>query len=136
VRSPRIIEVSFVEDFSKYETITRILRHWISQGRTFLKKPHIRCKNGIFDLIDHDLVFENASTNKIKMNHSITFVTGESGRETTELVTTLNTWEKDRRFVVSRVLKDEKDRAHNYGGYLQPLPILEQSLIYIILIQP
>jgi SAM-dependent methyltransferase len=26
-------------------------------------------KNGIFDLIDHDLVFENASTNKIKMNH-------------------------------------------------------------------
>ena len=42
---------------------------------------------------------------------SITFVTGESGRETTELVTALNTWEKDRRFVVSRVLKDEKDRA-------------------------
>ena len=26
-------------------------------------------KNGIFDLIDRDLVFENASTNKIKMNH-------------------------------------------------------------------
>jgi hypothetical protein len=24
-------------------------------------------KNGVFDLIDHDLVFENASTNKIKM---------------------------------------------------------------------
>ena len=43
-------------------------------------------------------------------NPSITFVTGESGRETTEFVTTLNTWEKDRRFVVSRVLKDEKDR--------------------------
>jgi hypothetical protein len=42
---------------------------------------------------------------------SITFVTGESGRETTEFVTALNTWEKDRRFVVSRVLKDEKDRA-------------------------
>jgi hypothetical protein len=42
---------------------------------------------------------------------SITFVTGESGRETTELVTALNTWEKGRRFVVSRVLKDEKDRA-------------------------
>ena len=42
---------------------------------------------------------------------SITFVTGESGRETTEFVTTLNTWEKDRRFVVSRVLKEEKDRA-------------------------
>ncbi len=42
---------------------------------------------------------------------SITFVTGESGRETTEFVTALNTWEKDRRFVVSRVLKDEKDRS-------------------------
>ena len=42
---------------------------------------------------------------------STTFVTGESGRETTEFVTALNTWEKDRRFVVSRVLKDEKDRA-------------------------
>jgi hypothetical protein len=42
---------------------------------------------------------------------SITFGTGESGRETTEFVTALNTWEKDRRFVVSRVLKDEKDRA-------------------------
>ena len=42
---------------------------------------------------------------------SIAFVTGESGRETTELVTALNTWEKGRRFVVSRVLKDEKDRA-------------------------
>jgi len=26
-------------------------------------------KNGIFELIDHDLVFENGSTNKIKMNH-------------------------------------------------------------------
>jgi len=26
-------------------------------------------KNGIFDLIDHDLVFNNASNSKIKMNH-------------------------------------------------------------------
>jgi hypothetical protein len=42
---------------------------------------------------------------------SITFVTGEAGRETTEFVTALNTWEQDRRFVVSRVLKDEIDRA-------------------------
>ncbi len=42
---------------------------------------------------------------------SITFVTGESGRVTTEFVTALNTWEEDRRFVVSRVLKDEKDRV-------------------------
>jgi len=42
---------------------------------------------------------------------NIVFVTGEKGRETTEIVTTLNTWEKDRRFVVSRILKEEKDRA-------------------------
>jgi hypothetical protein len=41
----------------------------------------------------------------------ITFVTGESGRETTEFVAALNTWEKDIRFVVFRVLKEEKDRA-------------------------
>ena len=42
---------------------------------------------------------------------SILFVKGEEGRETVELVTKLNTWEKDRRFVVSRILKEEKDRA-------------------------
>jgi hypothetical protein len=42
---------------------------------------------------------------------SITFGTGEYGRETTEFVSALTPWEKDRRFVVSRVLKDEKDRA-------------------------
>ena len=41
---------------------------------------------------------------------SVVFVTGEEGRETTKLVTALNTWDKARRFVVSRVLKDEKDR--------------------------
>ena len=31
-------------------------------------------------------------------------------RETAELTAALNTWDKARRFVVSRVLKDEKDR--------------------------
>jgi len=41
---------------------------------------------------------------------SVVFVTGEEGRETTELTTALNTWNKARRFVVSRVLKNEKDR--------------------------
>jgi len=34
----------------------------------------------------------------------ILFVKGDEGRETTELVTKLETWNKDRRFVVSRVL--------------------------------
>ena len=33
-------------------------------------------KNGVFDLIDHDLVFENPSTNKIKMNHIKTMLCG------------------------------------------------------------
>jgi len=42
---------------------------------------------------------------------SILFVTGDEGRETAELVTKLNTWDKDRRFVVSRILKPVKDRA-------------------------
>jgi len=42
---------------------------------------------------------------------SILFVKGEEGRETAELFTKLNTWDKDRRFVVSRVLKPEKERA-------------------------
>ena len=42
---------------------------------------------------------------------TISFMKGEEGRETTELFTKLDTWDKDRRFVVSRVLKPEKDRA-------------------------
>ena len=41
---------------------------------------------------------------------SIVFVTGEEGRETAEITAALNTWDKARRFVVFRVLKDEKDR--------------------------
>ena len=41
---------------------------------------------------------------------TISFTKGDEGRETTELVTKLDTWDKDRRFVVSRVLKPEKDR--------------------------
>jgi hypothetical protein len=38
------------------------------------------------------------------MDSSVLFVTGEEGRETAELFTKQNTWDKDRRFVVSRVL--------------------------------
>lgn len=41
----------------------------------------------------------------------ILIVKGDECRETTELFTKLNTWDKNRRFVVSRVLKPEKDRA-------------------------
>jgi len=39
------------------------------------------------------------------------FMIGEEGRETTELFTKLDTWDKDRRFVVSRVMKPEKERS-------------------------
>jgi hypothetical protein len=42
---------------------------------------------------------------------TISFMKGEENRETMELVTKLNTWDKDRRFVVSRVLKPDKDRS-------------------------
>jgi hypothetical protein len=45
------------------------------------------------------------------MDPSVLFVTGDEGRETTELFTKLDTWDKDRRFIVSRVLKPEKERA-------------------------
>ncbi len=41
---------------------------------------------------------------------TISFTKGDKGRETTQLVTKLDTWDKNRRFVVSRVLKPEKDR--------------------------
>jgi len=46
-----------------------------SNAGLFLLLEHAR-RNGIFDLIDHDLVFENASTNKIKMNHIKTMLCG------------------------------------------------------------
>ena len=39
------------------------------------------------------------------------FVKGDEVRETIELFTKLNTWDKDRRFVVSRVLKTEQERS-------------------------
>ncbi len=39
-----------------------------SNAGLFLLLEHAN-KNGIFNLIDHNLVFDNASTNKIKMNH-------------------------------------------------------------------
>lgn len=41
-------------------------------------------------------------------SESVCFSKTEKGRETAELNTKLNNWEKDRRFVVSRVLKPER----------------------------
>ncbi len=43
-------------------------RNLTSKADLFLLLENAR-KNGVFDLIDNDLVFENESTNKIKMNH-------------------------------------------------------------------
>ena len=48
-----------------------------SNAGLFLLLEHAN-KNGIFDLIDRDLVFNNASTNKIKMNHIKTMLCGNS----------------------------------------------------------
>lgn len=42
---------------------------------------------------------------------SVLFIKGDEGRETTEPITKINTREKDRRFVASRVLKPKKERA-------------------------
>ncbi len=41
----------------------------------------------------------------------LTFGADEENQETTELVTSLNTWKKDRRYVISRVLKEKQDRT-------------------------
>ena len=50
-------------------------RNLTSNAGLFLLLEHAS-KNGIFDLIDNDLVFENESTNKIKMNHIKTMLCG------------------------------------------------------------
>jgi hypothetical protein len=50
-------------------------RNLTSNAGLFLLLDHAS-KNGILDLIDHELVFENASTNKIKMNHIKTMLYG------------------------------------------------------------
>ena len=43
-------------------------------------------------------------------NSSAKFIKGTEGRETAELFIKSNKWEKERRFVVSRILKPEKER--------------------------
>jgi hypothetical protein len=47
-----------------------------SKTQTPQEPGSISKTNGIFDLIDKDLVFENESTNKIKMNHIKTMLCG------------------------------------------------------------
>jgi hypothetical protein len=50
-------------------------RNLTSNAGLFLLLAHAN-KKGVFDLIDQNLVFENASTNKIKMNHIKTMLCG------------------------------------------------------------
>ena len=50
-------------------------KNFTTNAGLFLMFEHAH-KNGIFDLIDRDLVFDNASTNKIKMNHIKTMLCG------------------------------------------------------------
>ena len=50
-------------------------RNLTSNAGLFLLLDHAN-KNGIFNLIDHDLVFKTASTDKIKMNHIKTLLCG------------------------------------------------------------
>ena len=50
-------------------------RNLTSNAGLFLLLEHAN-QHGIFDLIDNNLVFENASTNKIKMNHIKTLLCG------------------------------------------------------------
>lgn len=45
---------------------------------------------------------------------TISFTKGDEGRETTELVTKLDTWNNDKRYNVSLVLKPKKDSSQLY----------------------
>jgi hypothetical protein len=63
-----------------------------------------------------------------KVTEESTFFTeGEDGRETTEFLGKLDSWEENRRFVVSRVLKPEKERAQ-----LSLSKILEYEYFFFI----
>jgi len=66
-RAPKDVDVINKIEFSA--------RNLTSNAGLFLLLENAR-KNGILDLIDHDLVFENESTNKIKMNHIKTMLCG------------------------------------------------------------
>jgi hypothetical protein len=59
---------SCVKDVDVIHRIEFSAKNLTSNAGLFLLLEHAR-RNGIFDLIDHDLVFEIQSTNRIKMNH-------------------------------------------------------------------
>ena len=55
--------------------IVFVARNLTSSASLFLLMENAKT-NGVFDLIDHDLVFDNTSTNKIKLNHIKTMLCG------------------------------------------------------------
>lgn len=86
------LEVTFRMDSGYFdedilETIEALGCRYVIKGKAY---PTL-----VAQVIDPDLIFG----------------ADEENQETTELVTSLNTWKKDRRFVISRVLKEEQDRT-------------------------
>ncbi len=69
------MEYYAVKDVEVINKIEFSARNLTSNAGLLLLLVHTS-KNGIFNLIDHGLVFENASTNKIKMNHIKTMLCG------------------------------------------------------------
>ncbi len=63
------------EDASVINKIEFSAKNLTSNAGLFLLLEHAN-KNGVFDLIDSDLVFDNTSANKIKMNHIKTMLCG------------------------------------------------------------
>jgi hypothetical protein len=64
-----------VKDVEVINKIEFSARNLTSNAGLLLLLEHTS-KNGIFNLNDHELVFENASTNKTKMNHIKTMLCG------------------------------------------------------------
>jgi hypothetical protein len=56
---------------TRNQNITRILRHRISQGRTFFRKLQIRCKNGLFGPIFHQFQSKIAAYHPLWMSFGI-----------------------------------------------------------------
>jgi len=63
------------KDLIVINKIDFVARNLTSNAGLFLLLEYAK-NNGVFELIDTDLVFENESTNKIKMNHIKTMLCG------------------------------------------------------------
>jgi len=69
------VRILYSKDVAVINKIEFAAKNITSNAGLFLLLEHAN-KNGVFNLIDKDLVFENASTNKIKMNHIKTMLCG------------------------------------------------------------